>query len=120
MTLRRATAVTGLIGAAVGGSIAGAAPASAGGIGDFLSPAFGTSCLNQRVGAHATGETRHSAGSAGGNLAGVPIGSPFNQCGGADAPLPPMPLGGSSMANANAMSVFGPSTSMLMGMSAFR
>ncbi|WP_353963737.1 chaplin family protein [Streptomyces sp. NBC_00083] len=58
----------------------------AGGIGDFLSPAFGTSCANQNTGAHANGATTHGAGSASGNLAGIPLGSPLNQCGGADLP----------------------------------
>ncbi|MFF5637331.1 hypothetical protein [Streptomyces sp. NPDC012825] len=35
---------------AVAGGIVAAAPASAGGIGDFLSPSFGTSCANHQVG----------------------------------------------------------------------
>lgn len=34
--------------------------------------------------AHAAGGTTHGTGSAGGNLRGLPIGSPLNQCGGAD------------------------------------
>ncbi|MEU2764728.1 MULTISPECIES: chaplin family protein [unclassified Streptomyces] len=69
--------------AAVGGGFATATPASAGGIGDFLSPAFGTSCAN-KYGAQAQGATTHGTGAANGNLAGLPIAGPFNQCGGAD------------------------------------
>lgn len=60
-------------------------PAWAGGVGDFLSPAFGTSCLNHHTGGHATGQTAHSTGSVDGNLLGLPVASPLNQCGGADA-----------------------------------
>ncbi|GAA0611802.1 hypothetical protein GCM10010394_47010 [Streptomyces crystallinus] len=63
-----------------------ATPASAGGIGDFLSPAFGTNCANHNTGAHADGLTHHGTGTAGGNLAGIPVGSAVNQCGGADLP----------------------------------
>ncbi|MER7110590.1 hypothetical protein [Streptomyces sp. NPDC000229] len=69
---------------AAGVSVATAAPASAGGVGDFLSPAFGTSCANQNTGARATGTTHHGTGTAGGNLAGLPLGSALNHCGGAD------------------------------------
>ncbi|MFI1677412.1 chaplin family protein [Streptomyces sp. NPDC020607] len=58
-------------------------PAWAGGIGDFLSPAFGTSCNNHH-GARAEGATSHGTGTASANLAGLPVGSPVNQCGGAD------------------------------------
>ncbi|MEV3993615.1 chaplin family protein [Streptomyces sp. NPDC049837] len=61
-----------------------ASPAAAGGIGDFLSPAFGTLCGNLNNGAHANGTATSATGAAGGNLAGIPIGSPLNQCGGAD------------------------------------
>ncbi|UZI33476.1 hypothetical protein [Streptomyces sp. VB1] len=86
MTMRKA-AILFMIPAAATGTVLGtAAPASAGGIGDFLSPAFGISCANQNTGAHATGSTRQGTGTAGGNLAGLPIGSALNQCGGADAP----------------------------------
>lgn len=59
-------------------------PAWAGGIGDFLSPAFGTSCANHNTAARAEGTTTQGTGAANGNLAGLPIGSPMNQCGGAD------------------------------------
>jgi hypothetical protein len=70
------------------GTALGAAPsASAGGIGDVLSPAFGTNCANHNTGAHADGLTRHGTGTVGGNLAGLPLGSALNQCGGADLPL---------------------------------
>jgi hypothetical protein len=63
-----------------------AVPASAGGIGDFLSPAFGVSCANLNNGAHASGTTTQGTGAANGNLAGLPLGGALNQCGGADAP----------------------------------
>ncbi|MGZ3097050.1 hypothetical protein [Streptomyces sp. H72] len=85
MTNRTATAAV-LTAAALGTGLA-AAPASAGGIGDFLSPAFGTSCANHRTGGYATGSTTHGTGTVNGNLAGLPLGSALNQCGGADAPL---------------------------------
>ncbi|MEV5318255.1 hypothetical protein AB0K92_11460 [Streptomyces sp. NPDC052687] len=90
MINRRTTATataTALTAASLGTALAGAAPASAGGIGDFLSPAFGTSCANHHTGAHARGATTHGTGTADGNLAGLPVGSALNQCGGADAPL---------------------------------
>ncbi|MBT2369703.1 hypothetical protein J7E88_31650 [Streptomyces sp. ISL-10] len=57
-------------------------------MGDFLSPAFGISCANHDTAPRLDGATRHETGTASGNLAGLPIGSPLNQCGGADlAPL---------------------------------
>lgn len=71
-------------GIAVGG-VSTAAPASAGGIGDFLSPAFGTSCANHNIGSSSVGNTTAGTGTLNGNLAGLPLGSPLNQCGGADA-----------------------------------
>ncbi|GGU67924.1 chaplin family protein [Streptomyces lavendofoliae] len=54
---------------------------SAGGIGDFLSPAFGTSCANRDTGTHAEGLTSDGTGTAGGNFLGLPVGSPLNHCG---------------------------------------
>ncbi|MFJ9698361.1 chaplin family protein [Streptomyces fradiae] len=61
-------------------------PAWASGVGDVLSPAFGTDCANHH-GTRADGITTHGTGAANGNLAGLPLGSPFNQCGGADTGL---------------------------------
>ncbi|MEV4441925.1 chaplin family protein [Streptomyces sp. NPDC049577] len=72
--------------AIVSTGVAAAAPAAAGGIGDFLSPAFGNGCMNQH-GTHALGSTTHGTGAGNGNLAGLPIGAPVNQCGGADLPI---------------------------------
>ncbi len=69
-----------------------ATPASAGGIGDFLSPAFGTTCANHHSTPRATDTTSAGTGSADGNFLGLPVGSPFNQCGGADLPLNPYPI----------------------------
>jgi hypothetical protein len=83
---RRTTTVLSALTAAVGAGVGLAAPASAGGIGGFLSPAFGTLCATHDTGAHADGLTRQGTGTVGGNRAGVPIGSALNQCGGADAP----------------------------------
>jgi len=80
----KTTTALGLTTAAISVGLVAATPAAAGGIGDFLSPAFGTSCANQHTGAHATGTTHFGTGAAGGNLAGLPVGSPLNQCGGAD------------------------------------
>ncbi|MGW0917184.1 hypothetical protein ACWD1Z_36630 [Streptomyces sp. NPDC002784] len=66
------------------GSAPVVSPAWAGGIGDFLSPAFGTSCANHHTAPRADGATTHGIGTATGNIAGLPVGSPLNQCGGAD------------------------------------
>ncbi|WP_228974818.1 hypothetical protein [Streptomyces sp. DH12] len=71
---------------AAGTILATTSPATAGGVGDFLSPAFGTSCANHHTGARAEGATTHGTGAANGNLAGLPLGSALNQCGGADLP----------------------------------
>lgn len=87
MIRSRAVSAVGLVGVTVGCGLASAAPATAGGVGDLLSPAFGTSCANMNTGARANGVTRQGTGTAGGNLAGVPVGSALNQCGGADAPI---------------------------------
>ncbi len=62
-----------------------AAPASAGGIGDFLSPAFGTSCANHKTHTAPQGRAHTDSGGITGLLAQVPATSPVNQCGGADA-----------------------------------
>ncbi|MFI8194282.1 hypothetical protein ACIF8T_37080 [Streptomyces sp. NPDC085946] len=88
MSMRTTATAWGLTAAAAGTVLVTTTPASAGGVGDFLSPAFGTSCANHHTGAHATGATTHGTGAADGNLAGLPLGSALNQCGGADAPLP--------------------------------
>ncbi|MER7408480.1 hypothetical protein ABT373_40120 [Streptomyces sp. NPDC000070] len=68
-----------------GAGIAVAPSAVAGGIGDFLSPAFGTACANHGS-PQASGTTTWGTGAAGGNLAGLPVGTSLNQCGGADLP----------------------------------
>ncbi|MFF3644785.1 hypothetical protein [Streptomyces sp. NPDC002564] len=78
------TAFTVTSAAAAGGLLA-ASPAAAGGIGDFLSPAFGTSCANHH-GTRADGVTTSGTGAGDSNLLGLPLGSPLNQCGGADLP----------------------------------
>jgi hypothetical protein len=79
--------------AIVGVGVAAASPAAAGGVGDFLSPAFGTTCVN-RHGTQAHGSTTHGTGIGNANLAGLPIGSPANQCGGADLLMRPDDLVG--------------------------
>ncbi|WP_350240376.1 chaplin family protein [Streptomyces microflavus] len=84
MTIKRMTVAVLLTAAATGAGVVTAVPASAGGVGDFLSPAFGTDCANLNTGAQAAGHTIRGSGAAGGNLLGLPIGSPLNQCGGAD------------------------------------
>ncbi len=86
MTSRRALAALTVTASAAAAALAAAPPASAGGIGDFLSPAFGTDCANQGGQPHAVGATTAGTGTANSNLLGLPIGSPLNQCGGADAP----------------------------------
>ncbi|MER7623812.1 hypothetical protein [Streptomyces sp. NPDC126503] len=78
------TAAAALALTALGTPLATAGPAAAGGIGNFLSPAFGTSCANLHTGAHADGVTAHGTGTVGGNLAGLPISDPFSHCGGAE------------------------------------
>ncbi|MEU6989217.1 chaplin family protein [Streptomyces sp. NPDC046465] len=87
MIFHRIAAALGLVVVAVGAGVATAAPAMAGGVGDFLSPAFGTNCANRHTAAHAQGKAGTGTGTADGNLAGIPIGVPLNQCGGADQPL---------------------------------
>jgi hypothetical protein len=88
MTVCKTTTAAVITLAGLGTGLVTAAPASAGGVGDFLSPAFGTSCANQETAPRIDGTTHHETGTASGNLAGLPIGSPLNQCGGADlAPL---------------------------------
>lgn len=86
MTCCRALTATTLIATAVASSVLAADSAVAGGVGDFLSPSFGTDCANLHTGAQASGSTTRGTGAGGGNLLGLPIGSPLNQCGGADAP----------------------------------
>lgn len=87
MDTRRTVAAVALAAAALSSGLATATPASAGGVGDFLSPAFGDTCVNEHVGAKAVGATTRSTGTGGGTVAGIPIVSPVNQCGGADLPL---------------------------------
>lgn len=84
LSARRTLTAVGLGTTAIGLSLTTAAPATAGGIGDFLSPAFGTNCANHHTRPHATGATTAGTGTADGNLLGVPVGSALNQCGGAD------------------------------------
>jgi hypothetical protein len=81
---RTAATATALTTDVIGTALTAAVPASAGGIGDFLSPAFGNGCFNRHTGTHAEGVTSQGTGTLGGNLAGIPLGSPTNQCGGAD------------------------------------
>lgn len=85
--INRTVTAIGLTAAALGTALAAATTATAGGIGDFLSPAFGTLCANHNTGARASGVTTHGTGAANGNLAGLPLGSAVNQCGGADIEL---------------------------------
>ncbi|MGA5096771.1 chaplin family protein [Streptomyces lavendulocolor] len=84
MTMRKITTALAVTAAGTAAALGTTTPAAAGGVGDFLSPAFGTMCGNLNNGAHAVGSTTSGPGSAGGNLAGLPIGNPVNQCGGAD------------------------------------
>ncbi|MFJ7063730.1 hypothetical protein ACIQVA_39870 [Streptomyces microflavus] len=82
----RCTTVLGLVTVTMGAGLVAAAPASAGGIGDFLSPAFGVNCANHNTGTQAAGATTAGTGAANGNLLGLPLGGALNQCGGADLP----------------------------------
>ncbi|MER7514049.1 hypothetical protein ACFZBM_34400 [Streptomyces lavendulae] len=84
MTTRRTATVLALTTAAIGAGLTTAAPATAGGIGDFLSPAFGTDCENHRIGAHATGATTSGSGTVSSNTGKLPLLSALNHCGGAD------------------------------------
>ncbi|MCD9904751.1 hypothetical protein LUR56_40820 [Streptomyces sp. MT29] len=70
----------------MGAGLTAAAPASAGGVGDFLSPAFGVNCANHHLGTQAAGARTAGTGAANGNLLGLPLGGALNQCGGADLP----------------------------------
>ncbi|MGK5640111.1 hypothetical protein ACSNOK_17600 [Streptomyces sp. URMC 126] len=85
MNVQRALAALGFTAAI---SLTTASPASAGGIGDVLSPAFGTNCANQHNGIHSNGATTRGTGTASNNVLGLPLGGALNQCGGADLPLP--------------------------------
>ncbi|MGA5408344.1 hypothetical protein ACPCSC_13885 [Streptomyces lavendulocolor] len=91
---RTASRIAVLAGVVAGAMGATATTASAGGIGDFLSPAFGTTCGNHHNGATAAAAAPASGGSAGGNVTGVPVLAPANQCGGAD-----LTAGGSGLIN---------------------
>ncbi|MFD3760814.1 hypothetical protein [Streptomyces sp. NPDC058622] len=57
MTTYKAATTFVLTAGAAAALAAAAAPASAGGIGDILSPAFGTNCANHNTGPHAAGTT---------------------------------------------------------------
>lgn len=65
MANHRTYITLGLVMAAAGAGLATAAPAAAGGIGDVLSPAFGTNCSNLHTGARSHGETSRGTGSLG-------------------------------------------------------
>ncbi|MEU6487495.1 hypothetical protein [Streptomyces sp. NPDC046887] len=83
---RRLVALVSTAGCITAGSVLAATPAAAGGVGDFLSPAFGTNCANHHTQPRADGATTADTGTANGNLLGLPVGTALNQCGGADAP----------------------------------
>ncbi|GGS80386.1 hypothetical protein [Streptomyces badius] len=102
MTIYRTATALAVAAAAIGTGFAAAEPAAAGGIGDFLSPAFGTGCENHRIGAHATGATTSGSGTASSNTGRLPLLSALNRCGGADAPaLMRINEGGDSYAQAS-------------------
>ncbi|WP_188306488.1 hypothetical protein [Streptomyces sp. CBMA123] len=84
MTTRRTATALALTAATIGAGLATAAPATAGGVGDFLSPAFGTDCENHHIGAHATGATTSGSGTVSNNSGKLPLLSALNHCGGAD------------------------------------
>lgn len=84
MDTARIGTVLGVIIAAYAGGLAVAVPASAGGVGAFLSPAFGTRCVIQHTAPHAVGAATRGAGTGDGNLAALPFGGSVNQCGGTD------------------------------------
>ncbi|MEU6394857.1 hypothetical protein [Streptomyces sp. NPDC046939] len=84
MTTRTTGTALAATAAFIGAGIAAASPASAGGIGDFLSPAFGDSCSNLDNGATANGTTTHGSGALGGSAGSLPLLSALNHCGGAD------------------------------------
>ncbi|MGW0469206.1 chaplin family protein [Streptomyces sp. NPDC003027] len=74
-----------------------ATPAFAGGILPIASPAFGTACTIHGT-SQASAATTHGTGTASGNLAGLPMDSPVNHCGGADAiPVPEVQFAGNAV-----------------------
>ncbi|MFH8343543.1 hypothetical protein [Streptomyces sp. NPDC018045] len=79
----RIGAVLGVVAAVCAQTLAAAAPASAGGVGAFLSPAFGNRCA-QGASPHAAGATAHGAGTGTGLLVGISFGGSVDQCGGTD------------------------------------
>ncbi|MEV6720403.1 hypothetical protein AB0M94_05675 [Streptomyces xanthochromogenes] len=97
-TTRTATALA-VVAAAIGSGLVAAGPAAAGGVGDFLSPAFGTDCENHRIGAQATGATTSGSGTVSNNNGKLPLLGALNQCGGAD--MPGQNLGGFDLGAAN-------------------
>ncbi|MEU4799416.1 hypothetical protein [Streptomyces sp. NPDC023327] len=62
ITWRTAATPVALTAAYAGVPLTATTPATAGGVGDFLSPAFGTSCANLLTGARAAGTTTHGTG----------------------------------------------------------
>ncbi|MEV7641378.1 hypothetical protein AB0O32_15690 [Streptomyces rubiginosohelvolus] len=86
--IRRTGCAFALGAASIAAALSTAAPATAGGIGDLLSPAFGVDCENHRIGSQASGGTAHGTGTIGGNVGRIPLASALNQCGGADLPMP--------------------------------
>lgn len=93
MTLRSAlTALTLGVGTFAAALFA-AAPASAGGIVVIASPSHDNSCLNLGS-AKAASSLKRAAGTVSNLLGQVPVASPLNHCGGADAPLLPDLFGG--------------------------
>ncbi|MFC5724552.1 hypothetical protein ACFP1Z_30800 [Streptomyces gamaensis] len=69
-------------------SLAGAVPASAGGIGAIANPAFDNTCIILSKGAQAVGRVARGSGIVN-DLVQVPLDAPNNHCGGTDLPMLP-------------------------------
>lgn len=87
MRSRTVVTVLTLTSAVTAGVLLTSSPVFAGGVGDVLSPAFGTDCANRNVGSRAAGATVSGTGTASSNVLGLPLTSALNQCGGADMPI---------------------------------
>ncbi|GAB2579899.1 hypothetical protein GCM10027168_10920 [Streptomyces capparidis] len=71
--------------AVLAGTVLPVGTAWAGGIVDVLAPAFRNGCTNHYQRATARAAATTAPGTAGGNALGIPVTTPFNHCGGADA-----------------------------------
>ncbi|GAA2651168.1 hypothetical protein [Streptomyces lunalinharesii] len=83
MISRRTLATLGVTTVALGAGLATAAPATAGGIGVFASPAFDNTCITLHRTTRAVGRMVNQP-AIGSNLLQAPVQVPYQHCGGAE------------------------------------